>query len=131
MPTSVSPPKSANHRKSGRSEMIEVQRLFGVAILWTMSLLPVAVAQSPARAQVGAVWQACRADYQAYCSGVPTGGSAALACLQQNERNLSGACRQAVAAASGASPEPAVPAAVRTAEQPPPDTWPHTITAAD
>lgn len=61
-------------------------------------------AQQPAptgqssQAQVNAVRQACRGDYMAHCSSVPTGGPAALACLQQNLQSLSGPCQQAVGA---------------------------------
>ena len=44
----------------------------------------VASAQQPTSAQASAIRSACRADYQANCAGVPTGGEAALACLQQN-----------------------------------------------
>ena len=32
-------------------------------------------AQQPTQAQVNAIRQACRADYQTYCASVPTGGS--------------------------------------------------------
>jgi hypothetical protein len=36
-----------------------------------------ALAQQPTEAQINAIRQACRADYQTYCASVPTGGSAA------------------------------------------------------
>jgi hypothetical protein len=62
---------------------------------------PVA-AQQPSQAQVSAIRQNCRADYQTYCASVPTGGSASLACLRQNSANLSPACQQAVNAVGGA-----------------------------
>jgi hypothetical protein len=67
------------------------------------------VAQQPAQAaptqgQVAAIRQACRADYQAHCASVPTGGSAALACLQQNAQSLSAPCQQALGAVGGATP---------------------------
>jgi hypothetical protein len=68
-----------------------------------------AIAQKPSQAQINAVRQACPADYQTYCSNVPTGGAASLACLQRNAQSLSGPCRQAVAAIG--SPAPAAPAA--------------------
>jgi Cysteine rich repeat len=59
-------------------------------------------AQHPAgqsnQAEISAVRQACRSDYVAHCSSVPTGGQAALACLQQNMQSLSGPCQQAVGA---------------------------------
>jgi hypothetical protein len=57
-------------------------------------------AQQPSQAQAEAIRQSCRVDYQSYCASVPTGGQAALACLQQHRSSLSAACRKAVAAAS-------------------------------
>ncbi len=39
---------------------------------------------SPRRRRQSAIRSACRADYQANCAGVPPGGQASLACLQQN-----------------------------------------------
>ncbi len=46
-------------------------------------------AQQPTSAQAGAIRQACRSDYAANCAGVPTGGQAALACLQKNAAKTS------------------------------------------
>src|SRR5262249_35840165 len=97
-------------------------------------------AQQPSMAQVSAIRQACRSDYQRYCSSVPTGGSAALACLQRNVANLSASCSQAVAGVGGpAAPtstpaQPAeMPAAASPSSQkaglPAPETWPPTIAA--
>ncbi len=63
-------------------------------------------AQQPTSAQISAIRSNCRSDYQRYCASVPTGGSAALQCLEQNSAKLSGACQQAVGAAMG-SPQPA------------------------
>jgi hypothetical protein len=60
-----------------------------------------AMAQQPSQSQVNAIKQSCRSDYQSYCSSVPTGGSAALQCLQQNLSSLSPPCQTAVNAASG------------------------------
>src|SRR6266478_9273293 len=60
-----------------------------------------AAAQQPTSAQASAIRQACRADYQANCAGVPTGGQAALACLQRNAAKTSPACQQALSAAGG------------------------------
>jgi hypothetical protein len=73
-----------------------------------LSLVSPAVAQKPSQAQITAIRQACPADYQTYCSDVPTGGSASLACLKRNVQSLSEACHQAVAAI--ASPAPAASA---------------------
>ncbi len=57
-----------------------------------------------------AIKQACGKDYRAHCAGVPSGGSAALACLQQNAPALSSSCQKALAAAGGAAPPAASPA---------------------
>jgi Cysteine rich repeat len=73
-----------------------------------------AFAQQPTQAQANAIRQACRADYQAHCASVPTGGSAALSCLQQNASSLSPGCQSALAAVSHgnatSAPSTAVPA---------------------
>jgi hypothetical protein len=60
-----------------------------------------ALAQQPTQAQVATIKQACRSDYQSVCSGVPTGGSAALQCLQSNAASVSPPCQQALSAISG------------------------------
>lgn len=57
-----------------------------------------AEAQQPTQAQANAVRQSCRSDYQSYCASVPTGGTAALECLQKNVTSLSPACEKAVSA---------------------------------
>jgi hypothetical protein len=74
----------------------------------SLGLVSPVAAQQPSQAQISAIRQACPADYQTYCSNVPTGGSASLACLKQNAQSLSEPCRQAVAAIG--SPAPAAPA---------------------
>jgi hypothetical protein len=61
------------------------------------------VAQQPSQAQINVVRQACRADYQTHCASVPTGGPAALGCLQQNAQSVSAPCQQALSAISGAA----------------------------
>jgi Cysteine rich repeat len=61
------------------------------------------VAQQPTQAQRDAIRKACPSDYRAHCADVPTGGKAALACLQQHAASLSPACQRAVKAASGGS----------------------------
>ncbi len=58
-------------------------------------------AKKPDDAQVAAIRSACRSDYQKICAGVPTGGSAALQCLEKNKSKVSAPCQQAVGAASG------------------------------
>lgn len=55
-------------------------------------------AKKPSSAQVAAIRSACRSDYQQNCAGVPTGGAAALNCLQKNKENLSASCQRAVSA---------------------------------
>jgi Cysteine rich repeat len=60
-------------------------------------------AKKPSSAQVAAIRSACRSDYQQNCAGVPTGGAAALSCLEKNKTNLSANCQKAVSAASGAT----------------------------
>jgi hypothetical protein len=74
-------------------------------------------AKKPNDAQVAAIRSACRSDYQKTCAGVPTGGAAALNCLEKNKSKLSGNCQQAVNAASGRTTTPAAgtaPAAATT-----------------
>jgi hypothetical protein len=72
-------------------------------------------AKKPNSAQVAAIRSACRSDYQQNCAGVPTGGAAALSCLQKNKANLSANCQKAVSAAGGgaapAGSDAAAPAA--------------------
>jgi hypothetical protein len=82
-------------------------------------------AKKPSSAQVAAIRSACRSDYQKTCAGVPTGGAAALNCLETNKSKLSTSCQQAVSAASGGGATPASgpasgPAAVAPAEAPAP-----------
>src|SRR6202011_2221339 len=81
-------------------------RLLGAAAL--IALSAPAGAQFPSQAQSNAIRQACRADYQSHCASVPTGGSAALQCLQQNAASLSAPCQEALSAGgAGASSRPA------------------------
>jgi len=74
-----------------------IGRLAGLLVI-SLGLVSPAIAQQPSQAQISAARQACPADYQTYCSNVPTGGSASLACLKRNAQSLSGPCQQAVAA---------------------------------
>jgi len=64
-----------------------------------------AAAQQPSPAQIGAIRNACRADFIAHCSGVAPGGREALACLLKNVAALSPGCQQAVSAVSQAAPQ--------------------------
>ena len=66
-----------------------------------------AAAKRPSSAQVAAIRSSCRSDYQRVCAGVPTGGSAALQCLEKNKTKVSSSCQQAVNAATGGGAVPA------------------------
>ncbi len=73
----------------------------------------------PTQAQIAAIRSSCPSDYRAYCSDVPTGGSAALECLRKNLASLSAACQTAVNAAGGApSAAPAKPPAATSTAAP-------------
>ena len=102
--------------------IIVVGRLMTLVVA-LFALVGPALAQKPTQAQIGAIRQACRSDYQTHCSNVPTGGSAALACLQQNAQSLSAPCQQALGAASGPAPaaqgQKPAPAAGAPASTPP------------
>jgi hypothetical protein len=65
----------------------------------------------PSSAQISAVRANCRSDYPKVCAGVPTGGAAALECLEKNKAKLSAACEKAVAAAGGGGAAPAASSA--------------------
>jgi hypothetical protein len=72
-------------------------------------------ANKPSDAQVAAIRSACRSDYQKVCAGVPTGGAAALQCLEKNKSKVSSSCQQAVNAASGGAATPTAGGAPATA----------------
>jgi hypothetical protein len=74
-----------------------------------------APANKPSSAQVAAIRSACRSDYQKVCAGVPTGGAAALQCLEKNKSKVSGPCEKAVSAAGGGGGAPAAGGAPATA----------------
>jgi Cysteine rich repeat len=92
-------------RRTGRGKrMIRITPMNGAKLLAGLLLFGLAGAagaQQPSQAQIGAVKQSCRSDYQSYCSSVPTGGSAALQCLKGNMASLSPSCQTAVSAATG------------------------------
>ena len=93
----------------------------GLKLLIGLSLFMVAgtaAAQQPTQAQIGAIKQSCRADYQANCSNVPTGGSAALQCLQGHMASLSPPCQTAVGAVAGGGGSVAAPQAARSSGAP-------------
>jgi hypothetical protein len=70
-----------------------------------------APAGKPTDAQVSAIRSACRSDYPKVCAGVPTGGAAALQCLEKNKAKVSAACDKAIGAASAGGATAAAPAA--------------------
>ena len=74
-----------------------------LAAMATFCLSAVAVQAAPTQAQQDAIRASCQSDYRTYCASVPTGGSAALQCLEKNVANLSSPCQQAVRAATGGS----------------------------
>jgi hypothetical protein len=82
-------------------------RLVWLSAVMIEGLAGATAAQHPTQAQVGAIRQSCRADYQAHCSSVPTGGQASLSCLQQHMAELSPACQSAVGATEGKASPPA------------------------
>jgi cysteine rich repeat protein len=73
-----------------------------------------ATAGKPSSAQIAAVRSNCRSDYPKVCAGVPTGGAAALECLEKNKAKLSAGCGKAVAAAGGGGAAPAAAGAAPT-----------------
>ena len=75
-------------------------------------------AKKPSDAQVTAIRSACRSDYQKVCAGVPTGGAAALQCLEKNKSKVSSGCQQAVNAASGGTATPAAGGAAAATASP-------------
>jgi hypothetical protein len=78
-------------------------------------------AQQPTQAQINAIREACRVDYQEHCAGVPA-GAPALACLQKNVASVSEACQRAVNAADVAptatQPAPAASTPAATVSTP-------------
>lgn len=107
-----------------------IRRVMSLAAL-LMGIAGIANAQQPSSAQINAVKQNCRSDYQSLCSAVPPGGQASLNCLSQHAAQLSPACGQAVAAVSGgggggapAATQAAVPVPPHGALSPPPQMSP-------
>ncbi len=86
--------------------------IIGAVALATLSASQLAVMaqEKPTAAQKHALRSACPADFRANCAGVPTGGMAALVCLEQHVDKLSPACQSAVKAVSGGSEEAKAPA---------------------
>src|SRR5262249_40227859 len=89
-----------------------------VLLLLGLTSLSVPAAAQPSQAQISAIRSACRADFQAHCSGVQPGGCDALACLQKNIAALSRGCQQAVSAVGEAAPQTPVAAAAAAGAAP-------------
>lgn len=101
--------------------MSQIKPSNGLKLLVGLSLLTLAgaaAAQQPTQAQIGAIKQSCRADYQSYCSSVPTGGSAALQCLQGHMTSLSPPCQNAVGAVAGGRGSASAPQAAPSSGAP-------------
>jgi hypothetical protein len=98
-----------------RSRFLNGVRILAGFLLCTVA--DIATAQQATQAQIGAIKQSCRSDYQSYCSSVPTGGSAALQCLQGHMANLSPPCQTAVGAMGGTASTGAAPTASQAAPQ--------------
>jgi hypothetical protein len=83
-----------------------------------MAPLATASAQGPTAEQRDALRAHCVSDYRANCASVPTGGMAALVCLEQHIDRLSPSCQAAVPAAQGATEATAHPPAAAPASTP-------------
>ena len=99
-----------------------------LALSGLLALATPSLAQQPTQAQISEIRSACRGDYMANCAGVPTGGRAALQCLQEHAGSVSAGCRNALAPlsekpvhaqaappAAAAAPTPAAAAAPTSA----------------
>jgi hypothetical protein len=106
-----------------RSTRATACRLGPLVVAFIGYVVP-ALAQQPTQAQIGAIRQACRADYQTHCAGVPTGGPEALNCLKENAESLSSPCQRAVAAVGHSAPSTSgrSPAAAPATPSPSPGT---------
>jgi len=82
--------------------------LLGAALALLSSPASAQRAQQATQAQIDAIRQACRGDYQTFCAQVPQ-GPAALNCLKQNMPRGTEGCRQALGALSGGAATPTAP----------------------
>jgi hypothetical protein len=98
-----------------------IQSIISVCMMFALSALASpASAQQPTDAQVSAVRSACRGDYRSVCADVPTGGKAALQCLQQHASSVSQGCQAALAPLAGpTTTAPAAPSAAPASSAPP------------
>src|SRR4030095_13533028 len=108
----------ASNFERGKVDEMSAASVFGkicgrpglLVILAVATLALPAAAQRPTSPQANQIRAACRADYESICAGVPTGGSAALACLQKNAARTSPGCQEALRAVGGAPTPAAAPA---------------------
>jgi hypothetical protein len=77
-----------------------------VAFATTLAAASGASAQQPSQQQINTIKQSCRSDYMNVCASVPTGGRAALQCLQQHQSDVSAPCQSALAAIGGVATSP-------------------------
>ncbi len=85
-----------------------------LAILSALASFATASAQTPTDAQKQALRSNCPSDFRKNCSGVPTGGMAALVCLEQHAATLSPGCQSAVKAVQGDTGSSSTKAAAST-----------------
>jgi hypothetical protein len=64
----------------------------------TAALLALALSAMAAKAQDGALRQACSSDFRAVCSGVTPGGGRIKQCMADNFDKLSDGCKAAMKA---------------------------------
>ena len=81
-----------DHRSRGRAGLIAKGAL-GI-LLASLAAFP-AGAQEMSKAELRALFLACRPDYQQFCSGMKPGDGAIVACLRQHQSELSQGCRDA------------------------------------
>ena len=109
--------KAMEIRMTDRTNRDAAAQLAFIALVIMSSLTRPADAQQPTTTQRDAIRTACRSDYEAHCTSVPTGGKPALMCLQKNMASLSQPCQNAVGAIGKPSatapptPSPQTPAA--------------------
>lgn len=102
--------------------MARFATLVTLAVLCALATFATASAQTPTDAQKQALRSNCPSDFRKNCAGVPTGGMAALVCLEQHVDTLSPACQSAVKAVQGDSGSSSTKAAASTTTEAPAST---------
>jgi Cysteine rich repeat len=85
-----------NHSKSSSFARLFAFGGLSLALLWFAQ---------PAAANERAAMQACRADAQKLCAHVQPGGGRIVACLRDNEANLSSSCQAQLGAVEACAAE--------------------------